>query len=134
MSAWERPALVLFSTRAGLECLLPQPQLKNYIYWTIALLSIGGLILGPIVQNYSFGQYWTGWPFGKDLTDNKTALIVLMWVVAAIALRRFKNPKRWTIAAAVITMVVYLIPHSVLGSELDYSKTGDQNVSVMYKK
>jgi len=48
-------------------------------------------------------------------------------------LKRFKRPKRWAIAAAIITLIVYLIPHSVLGSEIDYSKTDSQNVSVLYK-
>ncbi|MBI5475377.1 MAG: hypothetical protein HY964_01410 [Ignavibacteriales bacterium] len=121
---------MLFATRAGLEVFAKQPQLKKLIYWTIGLLTVGGLILGPIVQWYSFGAFWTGWPFGKDLTDNKTALIVLMWVIAAIALKYSKNSKRWTLLAAIITIVVYLIPHSVLGSELDYSKVDKINSSI----
>jgi hypothetical protein len=120
---------MLFATRAGLESFSKQPQLKNLIYWTIGLLTVGGLILGPIVQWYSFGAFWTGWPFGKDLTDNKTALIVLMWVIAAISLKLAKHPKRWTLIAAIVTLVVYLIPHSVLGSEIDYSKMDKQNIS-----
>jgi hypothetical protein len=122
------------ATRAGLESLLKQPQLKNLIYWTIGSLTVGGLILGPIVQWYSFGAFWTGWPIGKDLTDNKTALIVLMWVISAIMLKRSKNSKRWALAAAIITLVVYLIPHSVLGSEIDYSKTEKQNVSFLMNR
>ena len=121
---------MLLATRAGLEAFSKQPQFKKLIYWTIGLLTIGGLILGPIVQWYSFGAFWTGWPFGKDLTDNKTALIVLSWVAAAIALKRAKNPKPWALAAAVITLAVYLIPHSVLGSEIDYSKVDANKVSV----
>jgi len=120
---------MLIATRAGLETFTAEPKLKKFIYWTIGLLSLGGLILGPIVQWYSFGAFWTGWPFGKDLTDNKTALIILAWIVAAIALNKAKNPKRWTLAAAIITLVVYLIPHSVLGSELDYSKVDKSTVS-----
>jgi hypothetical protein len=125
---------MLLATRAGLESLLKQPQLKNLIYWTIGSLTVGGLILGPIVQWYSFGAFWTGWPIGKDLTDNKTALIVLMWVISAIMLKRSKNSKRWALAAAIITLVVYLIPHSVLGSEIDYSKTEKQNVSFLMNR
>ncbi len=44
------------------------------------LLVLGGFLLGPIVQKYAFGAFWTGWPFGEDLTDNKTAVAVLAWL------------------------------------------------------
>jgi hypothetical protein len=40
-----------------------------------------------------------------------------------VALGRAKNPRRWMVGAALVTFAVFLIPHSVLGSELDYSKT-----------
>lgn len=121
---------LVVSTRAGLEFFSKEPKLKKLIVWTIGLLAVGGLIFGPIVQKYAFGAYWTGWPFGGDLTDNKTAAMVLFWVIAAIALKKSANPKSWALAAAVLTLVVYLIPHSVLGSELDYSKVDRQSLSM----
>ena len=40
----------------------------------LLLLAVGGFILGPLVQNYAFGELWTGVPFGWDLTDNKTLI------------------------------------------------------------
>jgi hypothetical protein len=120
---------LVVSTRAGLEFFSKEPKLKKLIVWTIGLLAVGGLIFGPIVQKYAFGAYWTGWPFGGDLTDNKTAAMVLFWVIAAIALKKSANPKSWALAAAVLTLVVYLIPHSVLGSELDYSKVDQNSIS-----
>jgi hypothetical protein len=80
------------------------------------------MILGPVVQKYAFDAYWTGWPFGTDLTDNKIAVAILSWIAAAVALKKSTNPKRWILAASLITLVVFLIPHSLLGSELDYSK------------
>ena len=113
---------LVVSTRSGLEFFSKETNLKKLIILTIGLFVAGGLIFGPIVQKYAFGAYWTGWPFGGDLTDNKTAAMVILWVIAGIALRKSKNPKRWALAAAVLTLVVYTIPHSVLGSELDYSK------------
>lgn len=121
---------LVVSTRAGLEFFSKEPKLKKLIVWTIGLFAVGGLIFGPIVQKYAFGVYWTGWPFGSDLTDNKTAAMVLFWVIAAIALKKSANPKSWALAAAVLTLVVYLIPHSVLGSELDYSKVDRQSLSM----
>lgn len=115
---------MLFSTRTGLEVFAKEPKFQWLAWWTVALLFAGGMVLGPVVQKYAFDAYWTGWPFGNDLTDNKTAAALLSWIAAAWALKRAKNPKRWVVAAALITLAVFLIPHSVLGSELDYSKAG----------
>ena len=42
-----------------------------------ATLGLGGMILGPIVQKYAFGAYWTGIPFGHDLTDAKNLVDAL---------------------------------------------------------
>jgi hypothetical protein len=112
---------MFFSTRAGMEFFMRERRLERLTYWSLALLGVGGLILGPVVQKYAFDAYWTGWPFGPDLTDNKTAFIVLSWVVAAIALKKSRHPERWALAAAVITLGVYLIPHSLFGSELHYT-------------
>jgi hypothetical protein len=120
---------MLTSTRAGLEIFKKEPNLRRLTYWSVGLLFIGGLLLGPIVQRYAFGAYWTGWPFGPDVTDDKTAFIVLAWIIAAFALKKSKKPQRWAFAAAVITILVYLIPHSVLGSELDYSSPQQQTIS-----
>lgn len=110
------------STRAGLEGFIPQPRLKLYAWVTVGLLFIGGLLLGPIVQKYAFDAYWTGWPFGHDLTDNKTIVAFILWLIAAWRIPRSTQPKYWALAAAVALLIVFLIPHSLMGSELDYSK------------
>jgi hypothetical protein len=112
----------LFSARAGLEYFSKEPKFRNFMYLTLGFLVLGGFILGPLMQYFSFNAWWTGWPIGSDLTDNKTAVAFLAWVVAAVALTRAKNPKRWALAASIIMIVVYLIPHSILGSEFDYGK------------
>lgn len=121
---------MLFSMRAGLEFFSKEPKLKSLIYWTLGTLFVGGFILGPVMQYYSFNAWWTGWPFGTDLTDNKTALAFVAWLVAALALTRSKNPQRWALAASIIMLAVYLIPHSVLGSELDYRELDKQTKQV----
>jgi hypothetical protein len=121
---------LLFSTRTGLEVLSRGKQAFNYALVTIIALFIGGLILGPIVQNLAFGDYWTGWPFGNDLTDNKTIVAFLFWAIAVY--RLYKNPQNrgWALVAAIVLLAIYLIPHSVLGSEYDYAAgevtTGNQ--------
>ena len=114
---------MLLSTRAGLEFFNATPKLKTWIFWTLGLLVVGGMIFGPIVQKYAFGEFWTGWPYGTDLTDNKTLIALLGWIAAAVALYKSRHPKVWALGAALLLFVVYLIPHSVWGSEIDYAKT-----------
>lgn len=111
---------IAFSIRTGLEVLRKNGHLDWLVNSTLVLLFIGGFVFGPIVQKYAFGDWWTGFPFGFDLTDNKVLLAFLFWVVAAF-LR--KKSKWWVLAAVILMLAVYLIPHSVLGSELDY-RTG----------
>jgi len=110
---------MLWAIRAGLEKFAPEPRYGGLILWTLVLLGLGGLVLGPVVQKYSFGEWWTGWPIGTDLTDNKTAIAWLAWVAAWIANRRgARSAGWWAVAAGVITLAVFAIPHSVFGSEI----------------
>jgi hypothetical protein len=115
---------LMFSTRAGIEALAGGDQARRIALQGFVLLIIGGMILGPLVQKFSFGVFWAGVPFGWDLTDNKTLIFVVVWGWA-LGKSRGGRPARWALAAAsAITLLVYLIPHSMLGSELDYSQTG----------
>lgn len=118
---------MLFSTRTGLEFFKKQPDYKKLTYWTIGLLILGGLVFGPIMQKYAFGEFWTGVPFGIDITDNKTLIAFIGWVIALVAIKKSVNPKRWIIFASILMFIIYLIPHSVLGSELDYKELDKKN-------
>ena len=111
---------MLFSTLAGLMALVKLPLYKKYALWTLILLAAGGMILGPLVQNYAFGELWTGVPFGWDLTDNKTLISFLFWILAVYMNRKTDRPI-YTIIAAVVLLLVYSIPHSLFGSQLDYA-------------
>lgn len=113
---------LLFGVRAGLEALFRRKDTLFMTGVTLFTVIIGGLILGPIVQKFAFDAYWTGWPFGHDLTDNKTAVIFVFWLIAWIMLRKNPQHKTWVIVAVIVMIVVYIIPHSVLGSEIDYTK------------
>jgi hypothetical protein len=113
---------MLFSTRAGLAALDRKSNPRKLALWAAALLFIGGFILGPLVQHFGFGPYWTGFPLGFDLTDNKTLIAMIGWIIALIAGRKGKPARGWVLAAAILLLIVYSIPHSLLGSELDYSK------------
>ncbi len=113
---------MLLSVRTGIEAFRKEPKLFKLTYWTLITLFIGGLIFGPIVQQYAFGALWTGFPFGHDLTDNKTLIIFIGWIVALFMYKKSLHPARWAIAASILMMAIYLIPHSTLGSEIDYKK------------
>ncbi|NQV14073.1 hypothetical protein HQ531_01345 [bacterium] len=113
---------MLMASRTGLAAYVESPFALRYSLLTGLFLMLGGLILGPIVQKFAFDAYWTGWPWGHDLTDNKTAVAFLAWVLAVWRQKKTGNAKIWIISAAVITLAVYLIPHSALGSELDYTQ------------
>jgi hypothetical protein len=111
---------MLFSTLAGLMAVTKFPLYKKYAVWTLILFTAGGMILGPIVQFDAFGDYWTGIPFGWDLTDNKTLIAFVFWVLAVV-MNRKKDKPVYIALAAFILLLVYSIPHSMFGSQLDYS-------------
>jgi hypothetical protein len=110
---------MLFSTLAGLMSLGKRPSYKKYAVWTLILFVAGGIVLGPIVQYYAFGELWTGIPFGWDLTDNKTLIALLFWVLAVVMNGKKERPL-YVALAALVLLIVYSIPHSLFGSELNY--------------
>ena len=114
---------MLFSTLAGLMALVKNPKQKTYGLVTFITLILGGMILGPVVQKYAFDALWTGIPFGWDLTDNKTLIGFVFWVIAIIGNWKKERPGL-TLLAAFMLLVIFSIPHSMFGSELDY-ETGN---------
>jgi hypothetical protein len=108
---------LLLAFRTGLEALRKDGCWKELVAWTLAVVFLGGLILGPLVQYYAFGALWTGFPLGGDLTDSKILFAVLVWLGAFFLRAR---SRWWTLAATILMIAVYLIPHSLLGSELNY--------------
>lgn len=118
-------AAMWLSTRTGFEALSKGKNVWKFALWTTILLLIGGLIMGPIIQKYAFGAYWTGWPFGNDLTDNKTIVAFIFWVIALWRLKVNPHKTTWALIASIVLIAVFLIPHSVLGSEIDYTKMAE---------
>jgi len=115
-------AAMLWSTRTGFEALARGSSVPTMALWTVILLFFGGMILGPVIQKYAFGAFWTGWPAGHDLTDNKTAVAFIVWVIALWRVRRQRDRRLGAVVAAVVLLAIFLIPHSVLGSEIDYTQ------------
>lgn len=120
---------MLVGVRTGFGALVGTADVRRYAWVTLGLMTVGGMILGPIAQEAAFGEYWTGWPRGYDLTDNKTLIMWVVWVLACAVLgtgRRSPRRRRaGRVAVGLATLVmlaVYLVPHSLRGSELDYDR------------
>jgi cytochrome bd-type quinol oxidase subunit 2 len=111
---------MLYSTRAMIEVFQKKRNLPHYAYGNATMLFLGGLVLGPIVQKHAFGAYWTGVPFGFDLTDNKTLIAFAVWLIAVLLVRKTRLDRVAVFVAGLVTLVVFAIPHSVHGSEFDY--------------
>nr|WP_321409049.1 hypothetical protein [uncultured Carboxylicivirga sp.] len=110
---------MLISNLAGILAIANHQKMVFYTYLTFALVLIGGMIFGPVMQKYAFGEYWTGFPYGYDLTDNKTLIAFIFWIIAVVSNIKKRRPI-WIIVASVVMLTIYLIPHSMFGSELDY--------------
>jgi len=108
---------------AGIMAVFKFPKFHFYTTVTVAALFVGGLILGPVVQLYAFGELWAGVPFAWDLTDNKTLVAFIFWLLAFFMNRKKEQPV-YVIVASIVMLIVYSIPHSMFGSQLD-PETGE---------
>jgi hypothetical protein len=107
--------------RTGLQAISGAPS-KPLLWATIASLLLGAFVLGPLVQRYAFGVLWSGIPFGYDWTDNKVLVELAAWSLAALLANDPRKAKPVVIGATLVTLAIYLIPHSVFGSEYDYTR------------
>lgn len=110
---------MLWSTRAGLAA-VTRGETRALTWTALALLVTGGFVLGPWMQHQAFGAWWTGVPFGYDLTDNKTLIAVVFWAIAAWRVRNGRPARVAVTVAALATLVVFAIPHSVWGTQIDW--------------
>ncbi|MBN1481383.1 hypothetical protein EH223_03325 [candidate division KSB1 bacterium] len=126
---------MFLSARTGLQAVRKDAPLDGLMTSTLAFLILGGFVFGPIVQKFAFGAFWTGFPFGMDLTDNKTLIALLAWLIAFFMIRRTPKARLWVVGAALVMLIIFLIPHSMHGSELDYSTntTGEESMKQRVK-
>ncbi len=115
-------AAFLLSFRTGFEAVFKRENTYKLTIFTVIFIILGGFIFGPIMQKYAFDAFWTGWPFGNDLTDNKMLVGLIFWLIALWKLHKNRYEQKWVIIAAVVMLIVFLIPHSMFGSEIDYTK------------
>lgn len=105
----------------------PVHQALKPILWALLFLFIGGFPLGWVMNAQTFGApWWEAFPFGWDITDNKTQLVFLYWIMVLILVYRslftkdstrdLIHPKlfAWlTVLGTFLTLGIYLIPHSL---------------------
>jgi len=105
---------MLVGVRGGLAAAVGAPEHRSLAVIALAALTLGGFMLGPLTQKYAFGAFWTGVPFGWDLTDNKTLLMWIGWAAAVVAgARRWRGSRWFVVLATLLMLAVYLVPHSV---------------------
>ncbi len=115
---------LLHLMRSGIGVLAREPKYPRWARAGTVLFLLGGFVFGPWMQHQAFGQWWAGVPFGWDLTDNKTLIALVAWLVALWRLRGGKEARGPVLVAALLTLAVFLVPHSVLGSQIDWTKAG----------
>jgi len=88
---------------------------------------LGAVPLGIYVSYVTFGagNQWGAFPFGKDITDNKTQLEIIIWLIILLtridllkgkpsAARVTARAFTWLVVVGiVVTAAVYMIPHSL---------------------
>lgn len=118
---------MLVGVRAALGAAFAPRATARLAWATLGMMTVGGMILGPVVQKHAFGAYWTGFPLGYDLTDNKTLIMWVAWIAACAVLgwKDRSGVPAWrgrfaVLVAGIVMIFVYLIPHSLRGSQLDY--------------
>jgi hypothetical protein len=82
--------------------------------WAWITMFLGGLPIGFLMNYYAFDVFWEAFPFGKDVTDNKTQIALLLWGISVLALYIGKGKKAGLLAigTALVVLAIFLIPHS----------------------
>jgi hypothetical protein len=98
----------------------------SYARWVLICSFIGGWPLGFLLNYQAFGYLWEGYPFGYDITDNKTQVMFVFWLVSLLLVRgsflgRSEESDRLgarSFAAAVmvsfaVSLLLFIVPHSL---------------------
>ena len=94
--------------------------------WAILFVFLGGFPLGFALNWQRFGVMWEAFPFGWDVTDNKTQVIFILWLITALVSWRSFFGRRTgrdpvgnrayaaiVAAVSIISIILYLVPHSL---------------------
>jgi len=116
---------VLVGVRAGLAALFARPEARLLTWATAGCVTVGGMILGPLVQRSTLGAFWGGWPFGPDAVDNGALVVWLAWAVAAATMVSARGATDRFARAVVMTATVALVALALLPRSLHLSRIED---------
>jgi len=117
----------IFSGYLGYKALKDRRSLlyiPRVAFLGIIVFFAASIPLGMAVSYQTYGKPWTGFPVGRDLTDNKSLAILAYWLVCAFLYRGSlfrKDPSRDLlpmgtmayvhIVGAIVTAVLFALPH-----------------------
>jgi hypothetical protein len=94
--------------------------------WALAASFVGGWLLGVVLNRQTFGTGWEGFPFGYDITDNKTQMVFVFWLVSMLLSwgsfigrgekRDLLGRRAFAIAIVAsffVSLALYILPHSL---------------------
>jgi hypothetical protein len=95
-----------------------------FLILTFACAFVGGIPLGIVVSAQTFGgSGWGGWPLGTDITDTKTEVLLLFWLITIFLSWKGLRSRKMTISnglysflvilSFIVTFITFLIPHSI---------------------
>jgi len=100
-------------------------RLGKQTLWATIILFLGTFPIGIWLEYQVYATYWTGIPFGRDITDSKALIIFIYWLVMLYLLRGSAlsgDPRkdvigataaRWVaVVGVVLSLALYLVPHS----------------------
>jgi len=114
-------AVQLLKNKGGVDAVAKK------VAWTTLFVFIGGFPLGILVTRRALGGLgWGGFPLGNDMTDTKTLVIFLFWLILLIlgkgsvfqknAEKNLVKPATYgklTLVGFILLLGLYLIPHSL---------------------
>jgi hypothetical protein len=93
---------------------------------TLLLLFIGFFPLGWAMNYFAFGVLWEAFPFGRDVTDNKSQIMFLFWLFTLFMVKgtlwgkaeqknliSAQDYSTLVIVSFVATIIILAIPHSL---------------------
>ncbi len=94
--------------------------------WVLLSSFMGGWPLGFILNYQAFGVIWEGFPFGYDITDNKTQIMFVFWLVSMLLVRGSflgrgeekdllgaRGFAAAVIVSFIVSLLIFIVPHSL---------------------
>ena len=120
---------MVMSFLAAIDILRGREDKRNAVRaarWVLASSFIGGWPLGFFLNYQTFGTLWEGFPFGYDVTDNKTQVIFILWLLSLLLawgsfIGKGEEKDRLgrkafalsIVACFVLSLALFILPHSI---------------------